>query len=160
MNKLKKHRMKWYIMAAVHAAVLVICLIAALSKGKQPEPEESLPMKKQAENQPEIVIEGESGEEEDNRPDNNSETVDAEENEAAEPEGPAPENLKEGVEHSVVSELQTRLIELGFMENDEPTSFYGPVTAASVRRFQRQNNLEQDGIAGPQTRELIMAPDA
>ena len=163
MNKQIKQRMKWYIMAAVLAAVLVICLVTALSKGKQPESEdteEALPMKIQVENQQEIAIEGESGEEEDTQPGENSETVDTEESEITEPEEPAPENLKEGVEHSAVSELQTRLMELGFMENDEPTRFYGPVTAASVRRFQRQNNLEQDGIAGPQTREMIMAPDA
>ncbi|WP_270814847.1 peptidoglycan-binding protein [Hungatella effluvii] len=163
MNKQKKQRMKWYIMAAALAAVLIICLAAALSKGKQPDSEdteETLPMKIQAENQPEIVIEGEDSKEEDSLMGKNSETADAEESEEAEPEGPAPENLKEGVEHSAVSELQARLMELGFMENDEPTRFYGPVTAASVKRFQRQNNLEQDGIAGPQTREMILSPDA
>ena len=51
-------------------------------------------------------------------------------------------------------------MDLGFMENDEPTRYYGPVTAASVKYFQRQNNLEQDGIAGPQTMEMIMSGDA
>ena len=115
MNKQIKQRMKWYIMAAVLAAVLVICLVTALSKGKQPESEdteEALPMKIQVENQQEIVIEGESGEEEDTQPGENSETVDTEESEITEPEEPAPENLKEGVEHSAVSELQTRLMEL------------------------------------------------
>lgn len=163
MNKQLEQRMKWYIMVAVLAAVLVICLVTALGKGKQPvseDAEETLPMKMQAEKQPEIVIEGESDDEEALRPVENSEMAEAEEGETAEPEGPAPENLKEGVEHSAVSELQARLMELGFMENDEPTRFYGPVTAASVKRFQRQNNLEQDGIAGLQTREMIMSPEA
>lgn len=77
-----------------------------------------------------------------------------------ETEAPTPENMREGLEHSSVAALQERLMELGFMENDEPTQYYGPVTAAAVKRFQRQNELEQDGIAGPQTRELLMAEDA
>ena len=77
-----------------------------------------------------------------------------------ETESPEPENLKEGLEHTSVSALQERLMELGFMENDEPTQYYGPVTAAAVKRFQRQNALEQDGIVGPQTKELLFAEDA
>lgn len=77
-----------------------------------------------------------------------------------ETEAPVPDNMREGLEHSAVAILQERLMELGFMENDEPTQYYGPVTAAAIRRFQRQNSLEQDGIAGPQTRELLMAEGA
>lgn len=73
---------------------------------------------------------------------------------------PPPENLKEGMEDAYVAQLQEKLMKLGFMENDEPTQFYGPVTAASVKIFQRQNNLAQDGIAGAETLAAIMSEGA
>ncbi len=73
---------------------------------------------------------------------------------------PAPEYLREGVEHEKVEDLQLRLMELGFMENDEPTEYYGSVTVEAVKSFQRQNGLEQDGIVGPGTWDAIMDPDA
>lgn len=73
---------------------------------------------------------------------------------------PVPENIKEGTEHPYVAELQERLMELGFMENDEPTIFYGPVTANAVKIFQRQNDLIQDGVAGPETMAAIFSQEA
>ena len=73
---------------------------------------------------------------------------------------PAPEYLREGIEHENVADLQARLMELGFMDNDEPTEYYGPMTKSAVQTFQRQNDLNQDGIAGPSTWEAIMSPEA
>lgn len=75
-------------------------------------------------------------------------------------EGPAPEYLRNGVDHSVIAQLQARLMELGFMDNDEPTQHFGGITEAAVKAFQRQNDLDQDGIAGPATWEAIMDPEA
>ena len=73
---------------------------------------------------------------------------------------PMPENLKEGMEHPFVAELQERLMELGFMENDEPTQFYGPVTAGAIKTYQRQNNLTQDGVAGQETLAALFSEEA
>ncbi len=73
---------------------------------------------------------------------------------------PAPDYYRIGVEHENVAKLQERLMELGFMDNDEPTEYYGNVTQAAVKSFQRQNNLAQDGIIGPSTWEAIMDPAA
>ncbi len=73
---------------------------------------------------------------------------------------PAPEYLRVGTEHEVVADLQERLMELGFMDNDEPTDYYGEITKTAVQVFQRQNGLPEDGIAGPSTLEAIMSPDA
>lgn len=74
--------------------------------------------------------------------------------------GAAPEYYRVGVEHETVTKLQERLMELGFMDNDEPTEYYGAVTQAAVKSFQRQNNLAQDGIVGPSTWQAIMDPGA
>jgi peptidoglycan hydrolase-like protein with peptidoglycan-binding domain len=75
-------------------------------------------------------------------------------------ENPIPEYLRNGVEHPVVASLQERLMNLGFMDNDEPTQYFGNVTEAAVKVFQRQNSLAQDGIVGPETLTAIMTPDA
>ena len=73
---------------------------------------------------------------------------------------PIPEYLRVGVEHPIVASLQERLMELGFMDNDEPTEYYGEVTANAVKHFQRQNGLAEDGIIGQDTLMAILSPDA
>lgn len=75
-------------------------------------------------------------------------------------ENPIPEYLRNGVEHPVVASLQERLMSRGFMDNDEPTQYFGNVTEAAVKTFQRQNGLTQDGIVGPETFQAIMSPSA
>lgn len=73
---------------------------------------------------------------------------------------PAPEYLRVGVRHEIVKKLQQRLMDLGFMDNDEPTDYFGPVTELAVKHFQRQNGLPTDGIVGNATWDAIMSPDA
>ena len=75
-------------------------------------------------------------------------------------ENPIPEYLRNGVEHPVVASLQERLMNLGFMDNDEPTHYFGNVTETAVKTYQRQNGLTQDGIVGPETLNSIMSPSA
>jgi peptidoglycan hydrolase-like protein with peptidoglycan-binding domain len=75
-------------------------------------------------------------------------------------ENPIPEYLRNGVQQPVVANLQQRLMDLGFMDNDEPTQYYGNVTESAVKIFQRQNGLNQDGIVGPETLKSIMSPNA
>ncbi|WP_077612738.1 C40 family peptidase [Clostridium sp. Marseille-P2415] len=75
-------------------------------------------------------------------------------------ENPIPEYLRNGVEHPVVASLQERLMDLGFMDNDEPTQYFGSVTEAAVKTYQRQNGLAQDGIVGQETLNSIMSPSA
>lgn len=79
---------------------------------------------------------------------------------AVETEAPRPELLREGVQHSYIAKVQSRLMELGFMDNDEPTDYFGPVTEAAVKIFQRQNGLDQDGIIGSSTLPLLMDENA
>ncbi|MDW2800391.1 peptidoglycan-binding protein [Clostridium boliviensis] len=75
-------------------------------------------------------------------------------------ENPIPEFLRNGVEHPIIASLQERLMNLGFMDNDEPTNYFGNVTEAAVKTYQRQNELVQDGIVGPETLNSIMSPSA
>jgi len=75
---------------------------------------------------------------------------------------PTPEpSYYEGCEDSQgVTELQNRLMDLGYLDLDEPTEHFGPATKYAVQLFQRQHGLQQDGIAGAQTLDMINSPDA
>lgn len=71
-----------------------------------------------------------------------------------------PDYIRIGESYEMVADLQERLMELGFMDNDEPTEYYGEVTRTAVQIFQRQNGLPTDGVVGPSTLEAIMDPEA
>lgn len=75
---------------------------------------------------------------------------------------PDPTNtiFTEGMSAPVVAEIQARLMELGYMDQDEPTTHYGPITKASVKLFQRKHNLTIDGCVGLETYSLLMSDDA
>ena len=66
----------------------------------------------------------------------------------------------EGTDDVSVAKLQERLMQLGFMEFAEPTEHYGPVTMESVKLFQRQNDLKQDGIIGEQSLAMLFDENA
>ena len=65
-------------------------------------------------------------------------------------------SLAIGSENSEVLELQKRLASLGFFFVT-PTSYYGPVTAAAVKKFQASVGLEQVGFVGSGTRAALNA---
>lgn len=58
--------------------------------------------------------------------------------------------LKVGMKNQSVTSLQQKLKELGYF-NGKVTGYYGSITKESVKRFQKNNNLTSDGIAGPAT---------
>ncbi len=66
----------------------------------------------------------------------------------------------QGTDDKSVALIQERLMQLGFMEFAEPTEHYGPITMESVKLFQRQNDLKQDGIIGEQTIALLFDDNA
>lgn len=73
---------------------------------------------------------------------------------------PTPDpTLKEGMENVKVTKLQERLMNLGYLDIDETTEYYGPATNYAVQLFQRQHGLEQDGVCGPQTLDIIYNTD-
>lgn len=73
---------------------------------------------------------------------------------------PIPDYLRLGMQHPIVVKLQQRLMELGFMDEDEPTEYYGEVTQSAMKVYQRQNKLSQDGIVGLDTLKAVLSPDA
>lgn len=66
----------------------------------------------------------------------------------------------QGTDDKSVAHIQERLMQLGFMDFAEPTEHYGPVTMEAVKRFQRQNDLKQDGIIGEQTIGILFEDNA
>ncbi len=58
--------------------------------------------------------------------------------------------LKKDMRGDAVTELQKYLKQLGFMDIG-PTGYFGDITEAAVKAFQKEYDLEQDGIAGKKT---------
>ncbi|MEL7608994.1 MAG: peptidoglycan-binding protein [Bacillota bacterium] len=74
---------------------------------------------------------------------------------------PTPDpTLKKGMDDERVKELQDRLMDLGYLDLDESTMHFGSATADAVKRFQRQHNLQMDGIAGGETLRMINSDEA
>ena len=64
--------------------------------------------------------------------------------------------LSRGRSGNLVKELQEKLIALGYSCGGAGADGdYGQATEDAVRRFQRANNLDPDGVAGPKTLEVI-----
>ena len=68
--------------------------------------------------------------------------------------------LKKGDDSPTVAVVQARLMELGYMDSDEPTEHYGSITEAAVTRFQRHNDILPDGQLGEGTWLTLMSEDA
>jgi peptidoglycan hydrolase-like protein with peptidoglycan-binding domain len=70
------------------------------------------------------------------------------------------EELKEGDDGEIIRTIQTRLMELGYMDSDEPTQHFGPLTQSALKAFQRHNGLDDDGICGQTTFDILQKEDA
>lgn len=63
---------------------------------------------------------------------------------------------KLGEEGEIVKKVQNLLIKKGYLFSDA-TGVFGPMTEQAVRDFQRQNDLEVDGVVGSATMKLLEA---
>lgn len=62
--------------------------------------------------------------------------------------------LKKGMHHDDIKLLQEELKNIGFF-NNETTTYYGDITLDAVKNFQASHGLDQDGIFGPSTYEVL-----
>lgn len=51
--------------------------------------------------------------------------------------------------------IQERLVELGYLESKSTTGYFGTVTQAAVKAFQKDSGLKADGIVGRQTLQAL-----
>ena len=65
-----------------------------------------------------------------------------------------------GDKGEAVSQIQQRLKNLGYYHYSTITGYYGPVTQKAVMRFQTNNGITVDGIAGPETMNLLSSEKA
>ncbi len=73
---------------------------------------------------------------------------------------PTPIFLGKGMTGERVKAVQERLMELGYMDYDEPTEYYGSITKMGVEAFQRRHGLVIDGYVGEETYDRLMREDA
>lgn len=68
--------------------------------------------------------------------------------------------LRQGDTDERVPDIQLRLMELEYMDGDEPTSLFGEQTAQAVKRFQRVHHMNETGEADELTQELLFSQEA
>ena len=70
---------------------------------------------------------------------------------------PVPLHLVKGDRNDIVLDIQQRLMELNYMDYDEPTNYYGSITTAAIQSFQRRNGLEVTGEVTESDYSLLMS---
>lgn len=68
--------------------------------------------------------------------------------------------LQLGDEDPKVAEIQIRLIDLFYLDSDEPTEKFGSALEAAVRRFQRSHYMKETGVADPLTQQILFSDAA
>ncbi len=68
--------------------------------------------------------------------------------------------LQQNDDYPAVQKLQLRLMELGYLDADEPSTQYGEATAVAVSLFQRTLSSEMDGVATSELQENLFSSQA
>ncbi|MBQ9941721.1 MAG: peptidoglycan-binding protein [Christensenellaceae bacterium] len=69
-------------------------------------------------------------------------------------------SLEPGVTHDGVIGLKDRLMELDYLDMDEPSPVYDEITKEAVGLFQRKHGITEDGTANELTMRTLFAADA
>ena len=69
-------------------------------------------------------------------------------------------SLSSGMRTSVVADMQIRLMELEYMDNDEADGIFGKVTEEAVNLFKEQHELAVDGVADQEMLDLLFSSQA
>lgn len=73
---------------------------------------------------------------------------------------PEPDVALRRQHNEIIIDVQLRLMELWYMDKDEPTDYFGSITEGAIRLFQRRSELEVTGRLDPVTYNLLMSSDA
>ncbi|WP_339149262.1 MULTISPECIES: NlpC/P60 family protein [unclassified Sutcliffiella] len=65
------------------------------------------------------------------------------------------QTLEPGMYHEDVKELQEILSQKGYFGYSETTTYYGEYTTDAVKKFQADNGIKENGIAGEETFEAL-----
>ncbi len=68
--------------------------------------------------------------------------------------------LQENDDYPAVEKLQTRLMELGYLDSDEPSTHYGSATTNAVSLVQRTMSADMDGVATSELQEYLYGDSA
>ena len=68
--------------------------------------------------------------------------------------------LQQSDDYPTVLQLQTRLMELGYLDSDEPTTVFNAATTVAVSLFQRTISEPMDGIATSELQEHLFSAEA
>ncbi len=67
---------------------------------------------------------------------------------------------RKGDTDPLIAIVQTALMDLGYMDDDEPTEYFGSHTLEALTSFQRHNDIEPDGILGERTYATLISDTA
>lgn len=70
------------------------------------------------------------------------------------------QTFERGDTDETIAVVQQRLMDLGYMDSDEPTEHFGRVTLEALKLFQQRNGLEDNGILDETTYALLFSNDA
>lgn len=68
--------------------------------------------------------------------------------------------LQFGDTDATVMEIQSRLMELGYFDNDEPTDYFGPATEEAAKRFQHVHHMAETGVADEMFQSVLFSENA
>lgn len=69
-------------------------------------------------------------------------------------------SVSEGIHADVVADMQIRLMELGYMDEDDPDGIYSEVTSTAIEHFQEQHSLTVTGTVDGATETALFSPEA
>lgn len=68
--------------------------------------------------------------------------------------------FQKGDDDETIAVVQQRLMDLGYMDSDEPTEHFGSITLEALKQFQKRNGLEENGILDESSYALMFSDSA